>query len=177
MNRFATLKRVPSAQERQSFSLSEFSSPNFTRWSYKPRHPFNQLLEGDPQARSMIDDIRDKAKKGFPDPLCGFQNASTMSYLGAEFLSEGITLVTVSYRSPLTLANSMRTWNASGLLDMVQYRTAILSRPLPEEVRIATAFGFEVVEPRHVPDSEQVKPNVFTIGAAFYYALIRAKTE
>jgi len=42
---------------------------------------------------------------------------------------------------------------------------------------MSEAFGFDVVEPQSVPDSIQVKPNVFTIGAAFYYALARAKTE
>lgn len=42
---------------------------------------------------------------------------------------------------------------------------------------MSEAFGFHVVEPRNIPDSDQVKPNVFTIGAAFYYALANAKTE
>jgi len=143
--------------------------------------------------------------------MCGFQNASrNTQYLDDKFLASGITLVTLSYRSPLTLVNSMRTWNTSGLLDLVQERISILSRPTPEEVtyfvfahlfvlycifdsvnslliacitpfivqtHMSTAFDFDVVEPQNIPDSVQVKPNVFTIGAAFYYALARAKTE
>ena len=67
--------------------------------------------------------------------MCGFQNASkNTKYLDDEFLASGITLVTLSYRSPLTLVNSMRTWNTSGLLEIVQERISILSRPTSEEV-------------------------------------------
>jgi hypothetical protein len=42
--------------------------------------------------------------------------------------------VVISYRSPLTLANTLRSWATSGLLDMVAERMAILSDPMQSEV-------------------------------------------
>lgn len=83
--------------------------------------------------------------------MCGFQNST--QYLNQDFLANGITLVALSYHSPLTLANSMRTWNDSGLLDLMQERVAILSRPSLEEVRFSVKIILLVVKYRSVVDN------------------------
>jgi hypothetical protein len=70
------------------------------------------------------------------------------------FLSRGIALVALSYHTPMTLLNSMRSWKQSGLLDMVTERVAILNDPLPQEVAIALEHGFRIVQPREVPGSK-----------------------
>lgn len=94
------------------------------------------------------------------------------------FLSHSISLVALSYHSPLTLLNSMRTWQASGLLDLVAEKIIILNDPMPEEMAIALDFGFRIVQPRDMkPTSKMAKPNVWTIGAAFHYALRLISSE
>lgn len=40
------------------------------------------------------------------------------------------------YNYGSTLANSMRSWGVSGLLDVVKDRLAIISHPSPEDVRL-----------------------------------------
>ena len=42
---------------------------------------------------------------------------------------------------------------------------------------MARSVGFEVIQPKDIPNGPTAKPNVMTIGAAFYYALMYAKTE
>ena len=49
-----------------------------------------------------------------------------------------------------TLVNSMRTWNSSGLLDMVSERVALLNDPFPSEQAIALQHGFEVLQPKNI---------------------------
>lgn len=53
--------------------------------------------------------------------------------------------------SDRTLVNSLRTWNSSGLLDMVSERVALLNDPLPAEHAMALHFGFDVLQPKDVP--------------------------
>lgn len=62
MNKFATLKRTPSDEERLKFSILEFSKPNSTYSSEKSRQSFNQLLANDPYARTMLTEIQNKVK-------------------------------------------------------------------------------------------------------------------
>lgn len=93
------------------------------------------------------------------------------------FLSRGIALVAVSYHTPRTLLNTMRSWQSSGLLDMVTEKIVILNDPIPQEVAIALEHGFRIVQPKDITDSKMSKPNVWTIGAAFYYALNQIKSE
>lgn len=65
----------------------------------------------------------------------------------------------------------MHSWQTSGLLSWAKERILILNDPLPEEVAIGRAFNFTCVQPRDLPHSKTTKNNVWTIGAAFYYAL------
>jgi len=53
-----------------------------------------------------------------------------------------------------TLINSLRTWNTSGLLDMVAERVAVLNDPLPAEHAMALHHGFEVLQPKDVPNGK-----------------------
>jgi len=90
-----------------------------------------------------------------------------------KFLSRGITLVTLSYRTPMSLANSMRTWNSSGLLSLMAEKIAILNDPTPAEYFTSQDHGFKIMQPKDMvlAKSKMAKPNVLTIGSAFYYAL------
>eukprot|EP00607_Mallomonas_marina_P007973 CAMPEP_0182416986 /NCGR_PEP_ID=MMETSP1167-20130531/1416_1 /TAXON_ID=2988 /ORGANISM="Mallomonas Sp, Strain CCMP3275" /LENGTH=243 /DNA_ID=CAMNT_0024590231 /DNA_START=804 /DNA_END=1532 /DNA_ORIENTATION=+ len=60
---------------------------------------------------------------------------------------------------------------------MMSERLAVLNDPLPSEIAIALHHGFEVLQPKDIPDVKLAKPNVITIGAAFYYTLQRIKSE
>ncbi len=57
----------------------------------------------------------------------------------------------------------MRSWQQSGLLDMVQEKIIILNDPIPEEYAIALEFGFKIVEPKDVPNGK-VKYAMLTIS-------------
>ena len=90
---------------------------------------------------------------------------------GTGFENDGIALVSLNYRTPMTLLNTVRTWNASGLLSMARERLIVLNDPYPSEVAIALEHGFTILQPKNIPGGKLAKPNVLTIGAAFYYAL------
>jgi hypothetical protein len=53
-----------------------------------------------------------------------------------------------------TLANTVRTWNSSGLLDMMSERVALLNDPLPQEHAIALQHGFDILQPKDSPDAK-----------------------
>jgi hypothetical protein len=95
----------------------------------------------------------------------------------ADFLSQGIALVCLQYHTPITLVNSIRTWNSSGLLKMMHEKLIILNDPYPIEIAISREFGFKMLQPKDIPNAKMVKPNVLTIGAAFFYALQSVKSE
>jgi hypothetical protein len=38
-------------------------------------------------------------------------------------------------------------------------------------------YGFEIVQPKNIARAKMVKPNVLTIGAAFFYGLQHVKSE
>lgn len=46
--------------------------------------------------------------------LCGSALNSTLLGSRRDFLGQGVSLVVVNYRKPLTLLNSLRSWNSSG---------------------------------------------------------------
>jgi hypothetical protein len=91
--------------------------------------------------------------------------------------SKGISLTVLNYRAPRTLANTLRTWYNSGLLNLTYENIAILSDPYDSEIAMAKHYGFKVVEPRMIPNAKMSKPNVLTIGAAFFYALRKSKGQ
>ena len=71
-----------------------------------------------------------------------------------DFLKEGIALVALSYKSPMTLLNSMISWKSTGLLDLVQEKIIILNDPSPEEYAISLEYGFRIVEPRTIKNAK-----------------------
>ena len=92
-------------------------------------------------------------------------------------MEDGIALVSLNYRTPMTLLNTIRTWNSSGLLTMARERLMILNDPLPSEVAMSLEHGFQILQPKDITNGKLTKPNVLTIGAAFYYALKHVKSE
>ena len=90
------------------------------------------------------------------------------------FLSSSIALVVLSYHSPRTLLNTLRSYRSGGLLDIVSEKIALLNDPYIEELQIARHFSFSVLQPRDLGPGvlyAKDKDNVVTIGAAFYYAM------
>ena len=78
-------------------------------------------------------------------------------------MNNKITLVALNYHSPKyniasshmtnvarTFLNSMQSWNASGLNDLVYERIALLNDPLPQEYAIAAQFGYKVWQPKDI---------------------------
>ena len=56
-----------------------------------------------------------------------------------------IALITVSYRTPKTLANSVKSWSESGLLDLVDEKIMWLNAAQPEEIALGERHGFRVM--------------------------------
>eukprot|EP01033_Poteriospumella_lacustris_P006673 gene6673-4811_t len=206
-NRIATLKRVPTQQELQQFDLSaypkSFAEMEGSKWATMMRDSQSNAsrINSRGSFRSLVEQLGPKGGNLMREVFelganssakhCGSRYAATpavgsgsvpLSKQDREdaqqaFLSRGIALVALSYHTPMTLLNSMRSWKQSGLLDMVTERVAILNDPLPQEVAIALEHGFRIVQPRDVPGSKMSKSNVWTIGAAFYYALTQIQSE
>ena len=82
---------------------------------------------GDPEK------IRKNQERRFADPAMVDKVVKSDEEWRKKFLEYGISLVALSYRSPMSLVNSMRTWKKSGLLDMVQ------------EKKILAAFDSQIV--------------------------------
>lgn len=53
-----------------------------------------------------------------------------------------------------TFLNSLRSWNSSGLLDLVDEKYALLSSPYNEEIVMAMAHGLTVLQPKDIPGAK-----------------------
>lgn len=93
------------------------------------------------------------------------------------FLNKTIAVAALSYRTPRTLANSMRSWNESGFLHLMNERVALLNDPLVVDRAVAASHGFELKEPSYFEGAKTSRPNVFTIGAAFYHVLTLLRSD
>ena len=206
-NTIATLKRVPTAHEAASFDLSHYpatheqlrSSPKWSglreqarRANSAPGPLVGDLLSAaGPAGRELLRKLEQYSPgTGDDQKHCRFDGGSGGAE-GAEaeaaparnsswrqtFLSQGLSIVALSYQAPRTLLSSMRTWNASSLLSLSSDRIALLNAPYPQDLAIAAEHGFRIVEPSEIPNALVSKPNVLTIGAAFYYALKQARNE
>jgi hypothetical protein len=90
-----------------------------------------------------------------------------------------IAVVGLSMNTPVTLLNSMLSWDKSGLLDLAHEKLMILNQPHPAELGLAYDYGFKVLQPKDISDVK-LNPkydNVVTIGAAFYYALREVESD
>ena len=90
-------------------------------------------------------------------------------------------MVALSYDSPATLHNSMRSWNRSGVLGLMNERILVANRPTPSESIDGFENGFKVVLPDgpelQVPAGRRAAPDLITIGSAFYYGLRMAASD
>jgi len=88
-----------------------------------------------------------------------------------------IGVVALTYNTPVTLLNSMLSWDEMGLLDVSSERLLIANAGIPIEKALGKDFNFKVLEPRQIPDVKMnpSRDNVVTIGSAFYYALEEMK--
>eukprot|EP01031_Cornospumella_fuschlensis_P038082 gene38082-46273_t len=134
--------------------------------------------EGRP-ARSLVDQLftGSEARGEHCGQALRGLNSSAMGAEKSAFLGSSLALVVLSYHAPRTLLNSLLTWRRGGLLGVAQEKLALLNDPLPEELGLARAFGFRVVQPQDIPGAKTARRNVLTIGAAFYYALQLVRCE
>jgi len=96
--------------------------------------------------RKPSNDLAKKAGGAFSPTL----DAPTLDSLA------GITvgLVVVSYDAPKSLEGAMASWEAGGLLDLVDDRIAFLNAPLPQEISMSLGYGFRV----YTPHKAEVEP-------------------
>lgn len=62
-----------------------------------------------------------------------------------DLASTTLSLITVSYRTPRSLANGVASWNASGLLGLVDQKVMWLNAAVDEERSLGRAHGFKVI--------------------------------
>ena len=142
--------------------------------------------------RFTLSDVRDRALLGEATVDMLFQSMTSRTKLcpvdsngdgeGLDdrrnrFLNKTIAVAALSYRTPRTLANSMRSWNESGFLHLMNERVALLNDPLVVDRAVAAAYGFELKEPSFFEGAKTSRPNVFTIGAAFYHVLTLLRSD
>jgi hypothetical protein len=186
----ATLKRIPSKDELKSFDISMYpkSISSFEIWKKK-----NNIQTKFNIKNILINNIINKKKHNIiinnllkdqttiNHPYCGniYKNNdnSTNNKWKKEFTSKSFGLAALNYHTPLSLVNSMRTWNKTGFLDMMNEKIVILNDPYVEEIAMSLHHGFNILEPRNIPNVKMTKPNIVTIGAAFYYALKAIESE
>lgn len=106
----------------------------------------------------------------------GYSSSSTDAW--SKFLHSTVGVAALSMNTPASLAASMASWKASGLLELVgNERVAMLSEPSLAEEALAKHFEFKVVQPKDLIAQGKVKqeraagPNRLTIGSAFFHAL------
>ncbi len=180
----ATLKRVPTEKELAVYDISKYPDSkedleSSDLWkSYTVRMNTKKLGKGTRLGDLISNEHGGRSKKVLAELM---QNGSKHAYCGdtsgrdgawkEDFLKGGISLVALTYKSPRSFAHSMRSWKDSGLLDMMQETKVIMNDPLPQDLGIAAVNDFEILQPKDIPNVKLSKPNVVTIGSAFYYAL------
>lgn len=166
----ATLKREPSPLELAQFDIAGYPKTNteLKAWNYSVtfKHETHLYSNLGMKGKYLIEELNRPINHSF----CGTQKPKVD-------IAKDISLFALNYRAPMTLLNSMKSWNSSGLLDFVNERHIILNDPFPQEIAISQSYGFNIWEPKMIPNVELVKPNVVTINAAFYHALNLAKNE
>ena len=89
--------------------------------------------------------------------LCGGHEASE-----GEVIKKKLALAAISWMSPRSLRNSMESWRAGGLLDIVDERMLFLNSPTEEDRAIAREYEFDVYT------TEEHGGNVMASGAIAY---------
>ena len=109
-----------------------------------PRHPMSGEAMARVLARPWPKDVY--AETSSNSKLCHGRKPVNLTALAAR----RVCLVVVSYRAPLSLANSVRSWHAAGLLDLVDDKIMWLNAATDEERALGAEFGFRVLEPRNM---------------------------
>jgi hypothetical protein len=187
----ATLKRDPTEAELASYDIGAYpySEELLNESSIWKEYIANKSSEKRQQGAVLGDFIKGpsvagKAAAATVDALLAGSDSGGLCIetkqkdekWKTDFLAGGIAVVALSYQTPKSLLNSMKSWKQSGLLDMAQERHAILNDPLPQELVIAAEHGFSIHQPKDFASLGRLdtgslvqmsKPNVVTIGAAF----------
>jgi hypothetical protein len=189
--KIATLKRAITKQELAKYSYDIKAYPKDDKESKKllkkklaskqsnyGKSNLKHIMErGGPSMKQVLTDITNNDMKRIKYCDMDRTNSSLHNNNVDSFLKKGIALVALNYRAPLTLLNSVRSWNNSGLLSLMEDRVMILNDPYTNEILLSLNNGFRVVQPNQIQGSKMSKPNVFTIGAAFYYSLHLTTSE
>ena len=109
-----------------------------------PRHPMSGEAMARVLARPWPKDVYTETSSN--SKLCHGRKPVNLTALAAR----RVCLVVVSYRAPLSLANSVRSWHAAGLLDLVDDKIMWLNAATDEERALGAEFGFRVLEPRNM---------------------------
>lgn len=183
----ATLKRTPTMEEWRNFNISIYPKTH----NALLHEPWKSIID---QSAKDISTIVPKNKLDYALEMTGglsydfvsdLNNVSRSSYCGSPpapidelfFSTKSLAIVLLSHKTPMTLLNTLNTWRTSGLLDMAYERIAILNEAMPAEIAIAASFGFEVIQPKNISGAKTSRPNLFTIGGAFFYALQIVKSD
>ena len=189
--KIATLKRAITLEEHKRYSYDakvypkdENEAKKLLKKRKSSKHSksmgsnLKQVMErGGPSMKQVLNDLTKKETKDIKYCDMDTKNSSLYNNNIDEFLKKGIALVALNYRAPLTLLNSVRSWNSSGLLSMMEDKVMILNDPYTNEILLSLDNGFRVVQPNEIEGSKTNKLNVFTIGAAFYYSLHLTTSE
>ena len=92
----------------------------------------------------------------------------------AALASVTLGLVVVSYDAPKTLASTLESYRAGGLLDLLEDRVCVLSAALPEEIALCLALGFRVYTPARAETRAAVARHHDTVFARFEAADVEA---
>jgi hypothetical protein len=74
--------------------------------------------------------------------LCGPHPDVTL----ADMMTKKIAIAAVTWLAPLSLRNSMESWDRNGLLDVVDEKMIFINSPQPMDHEIAAEFDFDVYE-------------------------------
>ena len=104
--------------------------------------------------------------KYFDKNLCG-KNIGFKKYFSHKF---GILAIT--YKTPLTLENSMKSWMDGGLLSIASEKLLIANHPTREDYIISHAYGFQIIKPddmyiKGVPVKKTSYNNILIISLDF----------
>ena len=197
----ATLKRVPTIQELASFDISSYPDSQRSLHSsdiwkqYKARQSKNEAAMQRNRSKTIgltigdlvhgQDTVNALMREVPTNSFCPNTKAKNETWR-QRFINRGISIVALSYRTPKSLLNSMRSWKTSHLLDFVQEKHIILNDPMPQDMAIAAEHEFQIHQPQDFTAGDpslplssvrMSKPNVITIGSAFYAAMHLSSSE
>ena len=191
---WATLKRDPDENEKRFLALRDESTLTAAREAVRSLYadtPEWQPADNNETPisigrsfdESSLDKMRALMRRDHQniDPLCSggnVQNKNRSSAISdnAEFyslLGQKFGILAISMRTPASLAYSMTSWQAAGLLSLAQEKRAYLNEAMPAEEALAEFYAFNTTQPRYLPKDtpRRAGPDRLTIGSVFKHAL------